>query len=65
MNAEPEIGDKIRFKPAAWMDNPEHFSVFSEGREVTGPIVQINKEHRWFRVEFPCGNAIGHECFKF
>lgn len=65
MNGTPEIGEKIRFKPAAWMFHPEHYTVTCAGYEVTGTVVQINAEHRWFRVEFPCGNTTGHECFRF
>ena len=32
---------------------------------VTGTVVQVHEEHRWFRVEYEnrCGKL--HECFKF
>ncbi len=64
MNAEPEVGDKFRFIPAA---NYDHSAGFGEIllREVTGTIVEVNAEHRWFRVEYERGKGIGHECFKF
>lgn len=65
MNGAPEIGDKLRFKPAAWMENPDRYSITPEGRVVTGTIVQINGEHHWFRVAYNSGGGIGYECFKF
>ena len=66
MNAAgPEIGDKIRFRPAAWMESPEHYSSRPVGREVTGPGVQINTKNRWFRVAYDRGGQTGFECFKF
>lgn len=65
MNGAPEIGDKLRFKPAAWMENPDRYSITPEGREVTGVVIQINKEHRWIRVSYACGGQTSFECFKF
>lgn len=64
MNSEPEIGDKIRFVPAA---NYDHSAGFADilMRDVTGTIVQIHAEHRWFRVEYMRGSVIGYECFKY
>lgn len=61
-----EIGEKIRFRPCAWMENPERFSIAPAGRDVTGTIIEINEAHRWYRVAYPLGAAgTGHECFKF
>lgn len=64
MNSEPEIGDKIRFVPAA---NYDHSAGFADilMREVTGTIVQIHEEHRWFRCEYARGERTGYECFKY
>ena len=64
MNAEPEVGDKLRFIPAA---NYDHSAGFGEIllREVTGTVVEVNSEHRWFRVAYQRGEATGYECFKF
>lgn len=64
MNAEPEVGDKWRFMPAA---NYDHSAGFGDvlRREVTGTVVEVNAEHRWFRVEYLRGGVTGYECFKF
>ena len=61
-----EIGEKIRFRPCAWLENPERYSIAPAGRDVTGTIIEINEAHRWFRVAYPLGAAgTGHECFKY
>lgn len=64
MNSEPEVGDKIRFIPAA---NYDHSAGFGEIllRELTGTIFEVNAERRWFRVEYQRGSVIGYECFKY
>ena len=64
MNSEPEVGDKWRFIPSA---NYDHSAGFGEIllREVTGTIVEVNAERRWFRVEYQRGSVIGYECFKY
>lgn len=33
--------------------------------EITGLIVYINREHRYFRVEAEVNGYLLHECFKF
>lgn len=33
--------------------------------EITGRIVYINREHRYFRVEAEVNGYLLHECFKF
>ena len=61
-----EIGEKIRFRPCAWLENPERYSIAPAGRDVTGTIIEINEAHRWYRVAYPLGACgTGHECFKF
>ena len=62
-----ELGDKIRFIPAANFGKSAGFEGVLR-KEVTGTVVQIHEEHRWYRVEFILGDTpgcIGHECFKF
>ena len=58
-----QIGDKVRFTPTA---NTDHSAGFPDvlAVEVEGTVVQINEEHRWYRVrcELPTG-YIFHECF--
>lgn len=58
-----EIGDTYRFRPSA---NTDHSSGFPEilAVEVTGTVVQINEEHRWFRVRYAMpGGLEAYECF--
>lgn len=64
MNSEIEVGDRWRFIPAA---NYDHSAGFAEilMREITGTVVEVNEEHRWFRVQYTRGGATGYECFKF
>ena len=62
-----EIGDKVRFIPAANFDHSAGFGDILR-KEVTGTVVQIHEARRWYRVEFIMGDrpgCIGHECFKF
>lgn len=33
--------------------------------EVTGRVVQVNEEHRWYRTAYELPGGTGHECFKF
>lgn len=63
MNAEIEVGDKVRFVPCA---NYDHSAGFADilMREVTGTVVQVHEAHRWYRVEYERGGARGYECFK-
>ena len=59
-----EIGDKIRFKPAAFYRTKEE-PMFEIPVEVTGTVIQIHEEHRWYRVQYTMPGCIGYECFKF
>ena len=64
MNAEPQVGDRHRFIPAA---NYDHSAGFAQilMKELSGVIVEVNEEHRWFRVEYRRGEVTGYECFKY
>lgn len=59
-----EVGDKVRFIPGAFLEHSENFAEELR-REVTGTVIQVNEEHRWYRVEYDMPGYIGHECFKF
>ena len=61
----PELGDKIRFRPAAWCENPDQYVVWQADKEVTGTVIFIHWPHRYYRVEYESAGCIGHECFKF
>lgn len=64
---DPQIGDKIRFKPAAYFSGVANFGGSELDVWVTGTVVYINSEHRFFRCAYEKGRpgCIGHECFKF
>ena len=62
---DPQIGDKIRFKPAAYFSGVANFGGSELDVWVTGTVVYINAEHRYFRCEYQKPGCIGHECFKF
>ena len=59
-----EVGDRWRFIPSA---NLDHSAGFAEIllRQITGTVVEVNREHRWFRVAYQRGGQTGYECFKF
>ena len=56
-----KLGTKITFIPGAFtrIENPD-IPV-----EITGRIVYINHEHRYFRVKAEVNGYALHECFKF
>lgn len=63
-----DIGDKIRFKPACWMDMKTEDgrggqNRIEAGSEVTGTVDYINREHNWFRVRYEVRGIEQHECF--
>ena len=64
VNENIEIGDRWRFIPCS---NYDHSAGFGEilMREITGTVVEVNREHRWFRVAYERGGRTGYECFKF
>lgn len=58
-----EIGDKVRFRPAANEDKSAGFpDVLAV--EVTGTVVMVNEAHGWYRAryELPSG-GVSYECF--
>ena len=64
----PEVGDLYHFLPAAFTDSTGLKilpSLDNRGLQVTGEVIQVHSEHRWFRVEYENRNGIQHECFKF
>ena len=60
-----EIGDEIRFRPAAFARTRGEDGGYEIPIEVTGTVIQIHEEHRWYRVEYTMPGCIGRECFKF
>ena len=65
----PEIGSSYRFLPACFQiqsGNPMSLPFQApDSLYVTGTVVQVHEENRWFRVEYENRNGKMHECFKF
>ena len=64
----PELGDKIRFRPAAFageMEDPKALGWLMIPRVVTGTIVYINRSHRFYDVEYEVQGVKLREAFKF
>lgn len=65
----PEIGDSYTFEPEAFTDKTSSSNIptpVNPHPKVTGRVIQIHREHRWFRVEYDGGRSgVLHECFKF
>lgn len=59
-----EIGCMVRFVPCANIDKTDGFGEML-GCEVTGPVVQVNEEHRWYRAAYETPQGTRYECFKF
>lgn len=62
---DPQIGDKVRFKPSAYFTGVANFSGSELDVWVTGTVIYINEAHRYYRVAYEKPGCIGHECFKF
>ena len=57
-------GMKVRFVPMfnrGALDSEEEI----RSKSITGTIVYISWEHKYFTVEFKCGDSIQRESFKF
>lgn len=59
-----EIGDTVRFRPAATLDHSAGFPQ-ELGVTVTGTVVQIHSAHRWYRVRYELAGRAAFECFPF
>lgn len=60
----PALGDVVKFKPCANVDKSAGFGEVL-GVQVTGVIVQIHAEHRWYRAAYEMPTGTRYECFKF
>lgn len=63
----PQLGEKIRFKPAGLTSFKEDgmLRVFDLPVEVTGTVVYVNPIHRTYRVEYFLNGGKFYETFKF
>lgn len=61
----PEVGDKVKFTPAAYFGKTDGFCEYLD-IEVTGEIVQVNEARRWYRVRYEVRpGCIRFETFKY
>ena len=58
------IGMKVSFVPA-FVPGALYLSKPDPAEIVTGTIVYIHWEHKYFTVEFKCGDTMQRESFKF
>ena len=66
--APVDIGDKLRFTPAAWLEKTsEAARLYHDriSRDVLGVVEYINAAHRFCRVRYEAAGTVQHECFKF
>lgn len=59
-----EIGDKFRFKPAAYLAGTSGFGLELDV-EVTGTVERVHEQHRWYRARYATPQGVQHETFKF
>lgn len=60
-----EIGDKINFRPTAFMSEGAMTKSSRAPVSVWGTVTYINEAHGWYRVEASFnGGAVLRECFK-
>ena len=61
-----QVGDKIRFRPHAWMNVGLEKSWAGESIPdmVTGTVVMVNAAHGIYRVAYDCHGLTQYETFK-
>ena len=64
MSSPYEIGDKFRFIPTCNAENTNGFGEVLRV-EVTGTVVQVHEEHRWYRARYDTPQGVQHETFKY
>ena len=58
-----EVGQKVRFDP--FIEITGFASADNRGRYVTGTVVMVNHDHRWFSVDFSINGVKQRTSFKF
>ena len=66
MGINPEVGAPYRWTPSAFTEhNSGVAGMLGASVRVSGRIVYVDLEHRYFRAEAACEGGVLHECFKF
>lgn len=58
------IGTKVSFIPA-YVPGTKLVEGYAPSEVVTGTVVDIHWEHKYFTVEYKCGDTMQRESFKF
>ena len=58
------MGMKVRFAPC-WVRQEKFNAGERKDANVTGKVIYINWEHRYFVAEYDCQGVKERECFKF
>lgn len=58
-----KVGQQVRFDPFEAITGFASEDV--RGNLVTGTVVAVNYEHKWFSVEYVCGGVKQRTSFKF
>ena len=62
---DPKIGDRVTFRPAAFMDAQRNKDSNIWPSTVTGTIDYVNRAHRFYRVAFEVHGQIMKESIKY
>ena len=66
MGISPEVGEPICWVPAAFTEHNTGVGwKLGAADRLSGRIVYVDLEHRFYRVEAACEGGVLHECFKF
>lgn len=66
MEINPEVGAPCCWTPAAFTEhNAGVAGLLGAAVRVSGRIVYVNLEHRFYRAEAACEGGVIRECFKF
>lgn len=57
------VDEKVKFDPFEVITG--FASDLNRGKAVTGTVVFVNYEHKWFSVEYDCGGGKQRTSFKF
>lgn len=57
------VDEKVQFDPFEVITG--FASDLNRGKTVTGTVVMVNYEHKWFSVEYDCGGHKWRTSFKF
>ena len=61
-----EVGDSWSWIPSAFTEfSGAAGTLLGAAGELHGVVIQVNREHRWFRVEARCPGGTIRETFKF